>query len=471
MNMSTPPSTMDATQPEFDPRHPEVAGIPETRSTDDPSQHRVVIVGGGAAGLELATRLGEHLGKKKAASITLLDCVRTHVWKPLLHEIASGSLDAEVDSIEYIPHAARHGYRYRIGAMYAINRAKRRIYVEPSHDDEGREVIPRRVIGYDTLVLAVGSVCNDFGIPGAKDHAIALDTSEQAARFNRQMVNACLRANAQYEPLRPGQLHCAIVGAGATGVELTAELHKTMRDIAAHGLDHIDFDKLIKLTLIEAGPRILPPLPEHISRATHALLESLGVRILLNQRVTEVRVDGVVLNGNELIPAEMKVWAAGIKAPDFVAKLDGLEVDRINRIVVRETLQATGDDDVFAIGDCACCVLPGTTAPVPPRAQSAHQMAAAVYKSIVNRVLGKAPVKFRYQDFGSLVNLAEYGTFGNLLDRVTGRSIRVGGLFARTMYRSLYRMHLTTVHGPLKAGLDMVTDLITHHAEARVKLH
>ncbi len=455
----------------MDPRHPEIAGIPETRSSDDPGQHRVVIVGGGAAGLELAARLGGRLGKKKVASITLIDRARTHVWKPLLHEVASGSLDSEVDSIEFVPHAVKHGYRYRIGAMYGVNRAERRIYVEPSHDEDGREVIPRRVIGYDTLVMAVGSESNDFGIPGAKEHAIALDTAEQAARFNRQMINACLRANAQYEPLRTGQLHCAIVGAGATGVELAAELHKTMRDIAAHGLDHIDFDKLIKLTLIEAGPKVLPPLPAHVSQAAQRMLESLGVRILLDRRVTEVRADGVVLNGADFIPAELKVWAAGIKAPDFLARLDGLEVDKINRLVVRETLQTTRDDDIFAIGDCASCVLPETSGTVPPRAQSAHQMAAAVCKSILNRVRRKPPVRFRYQDFGSLVNLAEYGTFGNLLDGVTGRSIKVEGFIARAMYRSLYRMHLVAVHGPLRAGLDMLTGLITRRTEARVKLH
>ncbi|MFH0351501.1 MAG: NAD(P)/FAD-dependent oxidoreductase [Chromatiales bacterium] len=463
--MQAPPAV------QIDPRALEFVDIPETLSTEDLTQHRVVIAGGGAAGLELATWLGRRLGKRKAASVTLVDRSRTHVWKPLLHEVASGSLDSEVDAIEFIPHAVKHGYRYRIGAMYGIDREKRGIYVEPSYDEEGQEVIPQRVIAYDTLVIAVGSICNDFKVPGAKEHAIALDTADEAARFNRKMINACLRANAQYEPLRPGQLHCAIVGAGATGVELAAELHKTMRDIAAHGLDHIDFDRLIKLTLIEAGPKILPPLPEHISRPTQQMLESLGVQILLNQRVTEVRADGVVLNGNDFLPAEMKVWAAGIKAPEFLNNLDGLEVDSINRLVVRETLQVTRDDNVFAIGDCSCCVPPGTRAPVPPRAQSAHQMAAAVYKSIVNRVLGKPPVRFRYQDFGSLVNLSEYGTFGNLFDRLSGRSVKVEGFMARTMYRSLYRMHLAAVHGPVKAGLDMLTRLITRRTEARVKLH
>jgi NADH dehydrogenase len=452
-------------------RLPEFAALPETLLDDDPSLHRIIIVGGGAAGLELATKLGDCLGKRRAASIMLLDRSRTHVWKPLLHQLAAGSLDSAVEAVEYGAHARRHHYKYRIGAMYGIDRARKRIHVESTHDDAGREVIPRRTFGYDTLVLAVGSISNDFGTPGAKEHAIALDTAEQASRFNRDMINACLRANAQREPLRPGQLHCAIVGAGATGVELAAELHRTMRDLAAYGLDHIDFDKLIKLTVIEAGPRILPPLPERISRPTHELLEQLGIGILLGQQVTEVRADGLVLNGVDFIPAEMKVWAAGIKAPDFMTGLDELEVDRINRIVVRETLQAKSDDDVFAIGDCACFVQPGGKGPLPARAQSAHQMAATVSRSIRNRVRGEPPVAFRYRDFGSLVNLSEYGTFGHLLDSSTGRSVKIAGLFARTMYKALYRMHLASVHGPMKAGMGVFVEAITRRSEPRVKLH
>ena len=219
------------------------------------------------------------------------------------------------------------------------------------------------MLGYDTLVIAVGSMSNDFGTPGVNEHAITLDTLDQATRFNRRMINACLRANAQYEPLRPGQLHCAIVGAGATGVELAAELHKSMRDLASYNLDHIDFDMYIKIDLIEAAPRILPALPESLATATADALRKLGVNIRTGTRVTEVRAGEVVLGSGEIVPAELIVWAAGIKAPDFLRDLDGLETDRINRLIVRPTLQTTRDDDIFVIGDCASCTLPGMAKP------------------------------------------------------------------------------------------------------------
>jgi len=292
-------------------------------------------------------------------------------------------------------HARAHHYRYRIGEVVGLDRSRGQIHVAPSFDEQSRQIIPPRVLGYDTLVVAVGSVCNDFGTPGAAKHAIALDSAAQAQRFNRDMVNACLRANAQYEPLRPGQLHCAIVGAGATGVELAAELHKTMRDLASYGLDNIDFDKLIRMTILEAGPRILPALPEHLSRAASKLLADLGVDIRCGLGVTEIIPEGVKLADGSFLPAELVVWSAGIKAPGFLKELAGLETDRINRLVVHETLQTTRDPNIFAIGDCACCVLPGDSKPLPPRAQTAHQQAAHLDKTIDARLKGKAHPAFR----------------------------------------------------------------------------
>ena len=165
----------------------------------------------------------------------------------------------------------------------------------------------------------------------------------------------CIRD--RYEPLRAGQLHVAIVGAGATGVELAAELHKTMRDVVSYNLDRINPEMHIKIELIEAAPRILPALPEDIATATAEVLRQLGVNMRTGTRVMEIRAGEVVLASGEVVPAELIVWAAGIKAPDFLHEIDGLETDRINRLVVRSTLQTTRDDDVFAIGDCASLTL------------------------------------------------------------------------------------------------------------------
>ena len=254
----------------------------------DAPLHRIVIVGGGAGGLELATRLGNKLGRRGKAAVTLIDGKRTHLWKPLLHEVAAGSMDQGLNEIDYLAQAYWHGFTYRAGEMTGIDRTRRLVHVAPFIDEEGRQVTPAQEFGYDTLVIAIGSLTNDFGTPGVKEHAIALETADEAARFHARLVNACIRAHVQKEPLRPEQLQVAIIGAGATGTELAAELHKTTRQLVAYGLDRIDPDMDIKINLIEAAPRILPQLPERLAKAAAKLLEGLKVRVHTGAPVAEV---------------------------------------------------------------------------------------------------------------------------------------------------------------------------------------
>jgi NADH dehydrogenase len=433
--------------------------------------HHIVIVGGGAGGLELATRLGDKLGRRGKARITLVDRSRTHLWKPLLHEFAAGSMDLDHHALSYLAQARWHHFRFQRGSMDGLDRRRKVVKVAPTFDEDNRELIPRREIAYDTLVIAVGSDTNDFGTPGAREHAISLDMPEQAELFHRRLVNACIRANAQREPLRPEQLKVAIIGAGATGVELAAELHKTTRELVAYGLDRINPEKDMQLTLIEAAPRILPAVPERVSKAAEELLRGLKVQVLTGERVTEVGADGVVTAAGRKIPAELTVWAAGIKAPEFLKDIDGLESNRLNQLVVRETLETTRDPDVFALGDCASCPWPGHSRDVPPTAQAAHQQSSHLARMLPRRLTGKSLKPWRYRDFGSLVSLGEYSTVGNLMGLLLGGSLFVEGLFARFMYVSLYRMHLYALHGFAKVLFDTLAKLITRRTEPRVKLH
>ncbi|MBM3358217.1 MAG: NAD(P)/FAD-dependent oxidoreductase [Betaproteobacteria bacterium] len=432
--------------------------------------HEIVIVGGGAGGLELATRLGDRLGRKKRAQVTLVDRSRTHLWKPLLHEVAAGSMDLDHHSLDYLAQARWHHFRFQLGSMDGLDRARRVVSVAPTLDEEGRELIPRREIAYDTLVIAVGSHTNDFGTPGAAEHAISLDTAGQAELFHRRLINACIRANAQRGPLAPEQLKVAIIGAGATGVELAAELHKTTRELVAYGLDKIDPEKDLRFTVIEAAPRILPALPERLSKAAEKLLHGLNVQVLTGERVTAVAADGVTTQSGRKIAAELTVWAAGIQAPDFLKDIAGLEVNRINQLVVLDTLATTRDPDIFAFGDCACCPWEHGAC-VPPRAQAAHQQANHLSRMLVRRLDGKPLKPWRYRDFGSLVSFGEYSTVGSLMGALLGGTIFIEGLFARLMYVSLYRMHLYALHGMAKVVFDTLARLITRRIEPRVKLH
>lgn len=436
-----------------------------------PELPHIVVVGGGAGGLELATALGNKLGRRGKAAVTLVDKSRTHIWKPLLHEIAAGSMDVDQHELEYMAQGHWHGFKFRYGEMIGLNRANKQVILAATFDEDGREITPQRALIYDILVIAVGSVSNDFGTPGVKEHAIMLDTQVQAERFNRRLLNACVRAQAQEGPVRPGQLHVTIIGAGATGTELSAELHRTVRGIAQFGLDKIEPENDIKITLVEAAPRIVPALPERISDATSEILHKLGVDIRTNARVTRVRTDGVELQNGDFIPSELVVWAAGVKGPAVLKDLDGLEVSRMDTLVVKPTLQTTRDENIFVIGDSAYLVPEGDTQPIPPRAQAAHQMASHVFKQIRRKLANEPLQPFKYRDFGSLVSLGEYSTVGSLMGFVSGRKMMIEGLFAKLMYRSLYKMHEYALHGFWKVSLDSLSRLLTRRTEPHVKLH
>jgi NADH dehydrogenase len=433
--------------------------------------HRIVIVGGGAGGLELATRLGDTLGKKGLAHVTLIEKARSHFWKPHLHEIAAGSMDLHAHATDYLAQSHWHGFRYRVGEMVGLDRAQRLVHVGPVLDEDGVAVTPAYTRSYDTLVMAVGSHTNDFGTPGVAEHAIALETPAEAERFHRRLVNACLRAHMQAGPLTPRQLQVAIIGAGATGVELAAELHKATRTLVSYNLDRIDPERDIRLNLIEAGPRILPALPERIAASATKLLEGLGVRVRTGARVTAVDAEGVQLASGEHIPAELVVWAAGVQAPAFLRDLAGLETNRLHQLVVTPTLQTTRDENIFAIGDCGAAPWLGHTGNVPPRAQAAHQQASHLVKQLRRRLRGQPLQPWRYRDFGSLVSLGEYSTVGNLMGALVGGNLWVEGLFARTMYLSLYKMHQVALHGWWKTALGSASRLLTRSTEPRVKLH
>ena len=432
--------------------------------------HHIVVVGGGAGGLELVTRLGNKLGKKRKARITLVDAGLTHVWKPLLHEVASGSLDASANEINYRAHARKHHYEFQLGRMSGLDRQKKQVVIAPFHDADGAEVVPERQIAYDTLVIAVGSTANDFGTPGAQDHCLFLDSLKQARRFHNLMLNAFLRKN--HEALLGSEhtLNISIIGAGATGVELAAELRLASRELPIYGMNHLQPSD-VSITVIEAADRILPALPGRISAAATRELEHQRVTVLTCQPVSELRANTVVMKDGTELPSEMTIWAAGIKAPAFLAELDGLEVNRSNQLLVEQTLQTTQDADIFAFGDCAACPQPDSERPVPPRAQAAHQQADTLFKTLRNRLEGGESVPFVYNDHGSLINFSRYTTVGNLMGNLSGRSMYIEGKVARMFYLSLYRMHQVALHGMVRTGVIWLMDRISRAMHPRLKLH
>ncbi len=436
--------------------------------------HHIIIVGGGAGGLELAARLGNKLGKKKKAKITLVDATRTHLWKPLLHEVAAGTLNSYEDELSYLALAYKNHFTFRVGRMDTLDREKQEISLEPTLDENGEEYIPRRTFHYDTLVIAVGSQVNDFGITGVKEHCMFLDTRAEADVFHQHLLRSVYAAHTQTNPLREGQLKVAIAGAGATGVELSAELHEAFGQLVEFGLDQISTEEDIKITIIEAADRILPALPSRLSELTEKALDKINVEVLANHRIAKASAEGFITDKGDLIPAEIKVWAAGIKAPDFLKEIGGLETNNSNQLIVKTTLETTRDDNIFSMGDCAACPMEGTNETVPPRAQAANQQATMLAKSIVNRMNNKPLPTYTYIDYGSLINLSRYTTVGNMMGNLLGKkagSFMIAGLLARLVYMSLYKMHQVVIQGFVRVTLTTIANILTQKTKPRMKLH
>jgi NADH dehydrogenase len=429
-----------------------------------------VIVGGGAGGLVLATLLGRKLGKSKKARVTLVDHALIHVWKPLLHEIAAGTLNSDSDRVNYLSHAKEHHFRFIQGEMDGLDTDGRQIWLAPMLDENGREIVPRRPLAYDRLVIAVGSTANDFGVAGVQDHCVFLDDHHQADRLQQRLLRDFLRAQMQPEPLGPGTLHIAIVGAGATGVELAAELHRAARGFVAYGLDRIDPEKDIRITLIEAAPTVLPALTPRLQEATDAQLKKLGIEVMTGEQVVSVTADRIHTKSGKVIEAEIKVWCAGVRGPGFFERMEGLEQNRAHQLVVDETLRVHGQDDVYAIGDCAAAPQPGSEKPVPPRAQAAYQEAYALAKTLARDVECRPrPERFVYKDYGSLISLS-YSAVGNLMGNLFG-TVMIEGLLARLTYLSLYRKHQLALHGLRWVIMNVVARLFMRGTQPELKLH
>ncbi len=431
---------------------------------------RIVIVGGGAGGLELATKLGHKLGKHEKASVTLVDRSRTHIWKPLLHEVATGTLDTEIDGVVYQAHAAKHYFKFQYGSMCSLDREQKRITLAAIPDEKGIVALPERYVDYDILVIAIGSISNDFGTPGVADNCYMLDSQEQAQRFQRHLLTHFIQAaqnNASAENTGKPAFKVAIVGAGATGVELSAELQH-IHELLPVYIKDADINTEISIDLIEAGPRILPALPERISTAAAKELEKLNVTIHTDTRITQVTETAFIDADSTPIEANLKVWAAGVKVPSWVTKL-GLETNNINQIICEPTLASSSDQDIYAIGDC--CHILSNGEKVPPRAQSAHQMASLVAQNIVLRLKQKEERPFKYRDYGSLINLSRFSTVGSLMGNLMKGSLFIEGLFARTMYLALYRMHQLAIYGYIKGPFIIILGKISKSIRPKMKLH
>ena len=428
----------------------------------------IVVVGGGAGGLELVCKLGRRLGP---AAVTLVDSRLSHIWKPSLHEVAAGTLDIHQEGLSYQMLAHDNGFTFVYGALTALDCAAKTLTVGAALDESGDVLVPERTLSYGTLVIAVGSTSNYFGVPGAAEHTISLNAPEDAERFRLRMLKLLARAELRKAHDPQARIDIVIIGGGATGVELAAELREASGVHAAYGFRKLDPNRDVTITLLEGGPRILAPLPERVSKAAAALLAQRHVSVVTGCRVIRIDEHQVEDANGHRYPADLCVWAAGIRAPAFLGTL-GLPVSRAGQLEVDGRLQvAGGAAGVYALGDCAAC-LGADGKLVPPRAQAAHQQADYLCRRLLREAAGQVASAdpYVYTDYGSLVSMGSQTSVGSLMGALRA-SWFIEGLFARLMYVSLHLMHHQAVLGTLRTGVLALARYLIKRSTPLVKLH
>jgi NADH:ubiquinone reductase (H+-translocating) len=424
--------------------------------------HRIVVVGGGIAGIVTATHLSRALRRSELVDVLLIDHNRAHIWKPMLHTFAAGTANYTNENISFISHAKLNGFKYWPGELRGLDRSGKAVDLGPVPLPDPKETLAGRSIPYDTLILAVGSRANEFGTPGVAENCHFIDDIREAQAFSEVFRSRIYQAVATRS-----DVHVAVVGGGATGVELSAQLSQHVDTLSGYITN--DVPTHLRLTLIENGSRLLGPFPERISKAVEAKLQQLGINVRTSAKVVGADAKGVILDGGQRIDAGLIVWAAGVKAPDVVSKL-GLEVNRKGQIVVRPTLQSQTDENVFALGDCSTLSAPDGK-PLPTTAQVARQQAVFLARSLAGHLRQHKPLdEFHFRDMGSLVSLGEYAAYGTLGSHGFFRGGFLKGRIAQLAHATLYRMHQMDLYGPARGGITLLANDLTRAIRPRILL-
>ena len=437
---------------------------------------RIVVVGGGAGGLELAIRLARLTRMGDRARVTLVDRRAAHVWKPRLHEIAAGMMTSAEEAADYAAQARRHGFTFVLGEVARLDVAARSLALaatpQPADDPvaaaQHADLLPARTLAYDVAVLALGSTVNDFGTPGVAEHAYALDAPDDADRLHRALLAQAARVEAGVQPA----LRVVIVGAGTTGVELAGELRDAARRLPR--LRSLIRPEQLEVTLLEMGDRPLPGSPHGASAYARRMLQAQHVAMRFGAKVVRVEADAVKLASGNAVGADVIVWASGVKAQRLSTPVEGVRRAKDGRIATDDRLRVLAEDGrvtpgLYGLGDCAAAPLPGGGV-APATAQAAHQQALLLARSLARQERGREPLAFRYRDRGALVSLGR-GAVGDVPGAGRGGELQVSGLGARLAYAGLYEAHQAELFGAWRTSLLALSRALRQSARPRVKMY
>ncbi len=416
-----------------DARRPRRGGLDSTAMTQDngSSPHRVVIVGGGFAGLYCA----KNLGGDGAIDVTLVDRRNFHLFQPLLYQVATGAL-----SPGEIAQPLRGILRREPNVTVLLGQA---VGIDPA----GREVLMSDggPIGYDSLVVATGSRHAYFGHNEWAPNAPGLKTIEDAIEIRRRILIAFEAAEREADPERRREwMTFVVVGGGPTGVELAGALGEIANDTLRNDFRAIHAPDA-RIILVEALDRVLPTYPENLSRSAVRQLQQLGASVRTGTRVTGVEEDGVLVDtstGGKRIPTRTVLWAAGVQASSFgraVATALELQTDRAGRIEVGPDLTVPGHPEIFVVGDLAIAKQPNGK-PVPGVAPAAIQEGSYVARTIRRRVHGERPKQFRYRDKGDLATIGRLSGVADI--RWLGPFGQFSGFLAWLMWLGIHIFYL-----------------------------
>ncbi|KQQ80646.1 FAD-dependent oxidoreductase [Aureimonas sp. Leaf324] len=427
---------------------------------DRATGRRVLILGGGAGGLELASQLAGPDG----IEVTLVDREMTHLWKPRLHEFAAGTVSSTLAEISFYMLARMRGFHFEQGEVRAVDRAGGRVELAPMHDEEGRELAPARFLAYDLLVVALGGVTPDFGIEGVSENAVRLDRPEDAEDFRTRFAGVMIRARASGMPAE-----VVIVGSGATGTELAAHLRDSETGFLLRG-GKAKAERLLGITILESADVIMPGIDDALRAKLVERLKDLDVKTVTDAKVAAIEPKAVRSISGERWPADVAVWAAGLAGQPVLKRLADFELDDKGRIRVDRTLRSTVDERITVMGDAASMVPKGSEKPLPPTAQVASQQADYLAETIPLLLKGQPVEPFEYRDRGRLVQLGRAGTVGRIGSGY-GDDFLIHGQFATAAYNALQRQHQWKVLGRLRGTVAIFADMLSPAKGPALKLH